>query len=198
MSDRCILVVYARSKYSEWAFSPSPDVLTSTGVRPVGWMAMYVVIISRNSYSDPDIGFSAVLDVKCLDRPWWSCGQTLTVPLPCPNALVPAMSCPPSIPTRRVLLPSSNPRAMYELHLSSIPMVLDLMNSSLSYTRRQLLCQSSHSLCPLVDLLLSSISDIYIPGILGLVSWNRKHHLGFRDHQPWLVLSQRRLYRALG
>jgi len=51
-------------------FPLSIDVLTSTGVRPVGWMAMYVVIISRKLDSDFDVGFSAVGELKWLDQPW--------------------------------------------------------------------------------------------------------------------------------
>jgi len=109
---------------------PSSDILTSTGVRSVGWVAMYVIIISQKFHSDFDVGFSAVGDVKCLDQTWLFYGQTRTALSPCPNAPAPVMSCPPSIPVLRVLPPSSYPRAMYEVP-PYIPTMLNLINSFL-------------------------------------------------------------------
>jgi hypothetical protein len=47
---------------------PSLDVLTSTGARPLGWMAMYVVTVSQKFDSYFDIGFLAAGEVEWLDR----------------------------------------------------------------------------------------------------------------------------------
>jgi len=61
-----ILVFGARSE----RVSPSLDVLSSTGKRTVGWMAMYDIFISQNIDSGSDIGFSGVGGVKWAGPLW--------------------------------------------------------------------------------------------------------------------------------
>lgn len=55
-----ILVFGVRSE----RVSSSLDVLTSTGKRTVGWMAMYDIVASQKIDLGPDIGFSGAGDVK--------------------------------------------------------------------------------------------------------------------------------------
>ena len=95
--------------------SPSLDVLSSTGDRTVGWMGMYD-IFSRKFNSGPDIGFTGVGDVKCLEHLWSLSGQTPTVPSLYPNAKPPAMSCPPFPPTLHASPQSNNPQVTYDSH----------------------------------------------------------------------------------
>lgn len=100
------------------------DVLTSTGSRSVGWMAMYGLFVTRKFNSPFDIGFSfsGVGGVKCLDRIWSSSGPTRTVPSPYPSAPAPVMSCLPSTPALHVSPPFRTLRVMYEAHLSVVTM----------------------------------------------------------------------------
>ena len=99
---------------------PCLDVLTSAGVRTVGWMGVCVVFACRKTNSAFDTGFSGVGAAKWLGPLWSLSGQTRTAPSPYPSGRPPLMPNPPSTLILQVSLPSNNPQAMYAVHLSTI------------------------------------------------------------------------------
>lgn len=159
----------------------SADILSGTGDRTVGWMAMYDIFdASWKPYPAFNIMVLVAGGVKCRDRRWSLSGRTRTVHSPCPSAPVLVTPCQRSTPIRRLSPQKTCLRAMYETNFFHSHGPRFLTKALYRYPGNRF------------------VTQVCIHYAREWDPWIRIHHLGLWYHQPWFHLSQHRFFHALG